>query len=920
MLGCQDDIAAEGFAPPALDDAHLSVPPRNCYNAGPDMRRLYLECQDDVAAELSVYSSDAAFEPAAAIVPADLHSDAVSRLREQVDRLRQDKKVLQRTVQRTKQRKVSQDACVVGLKAKVSELQLVGQTDDNTGVKAQTSCSNSMLVALTKNVAHASLRAAAAFVRGEVCINTIRSWEVKAATCLLTEAYSWHRDCEERVHDLSESAGPYAVAAHRFRSDGTNHASFQQHAMQTCQVVSFYDFGHGDTSRLSIWPDCLPQTSKTGEFCFNLTGKQCGLVGAPIYFETGIDNLQKDTLRWIVAVTDAGPDQVGNRKRLRAKWRQRRHRRTLWVEQNCLQHEQSNGNKFHLELCDVLSSRWGFPFKYFASLAKFANLLRHKFLTLKNRWTKFYARDSARQKVFKSLCPKPICTRWGSTGDCERYIIALDGTNFLNVLMDTFDAEGDEKCLRRPSKGKSGKGGKGTTGKGKFGKGKNNKGKVRKHVLKETSTGPSDEIALDAQAHFQEMQGRYRKETMTTVSDTRWWSFVELAHTTREPWNHFMNYLQSDARKKHGAWCTTIAVIVRFKSAQFLQIFEDLIHSGIAWWDRHVAKLQDIDPDIEPKVVESVVSLSLNGHSEFRRRIHKICTEFPHRLLNLGQELPPSVRACTAQDLINADERALDATTVKFRKLHAAALRDVAEAEGLSYNRFMCSAVDALRKALCADTQEIESANKCVTKQGQLAPGGKEELVAARLTTSKSIFEENNGSDKVEYAVLTDLAHACENQCKTADYCRIAADTSRFLVPSGPPAVPPLCDILKPHVEALQDVDRDEVLEEAPAPAAAAAAADELPADDEDPLPSYDPKLLWAAPFNMVWSHKSPKSLLTARQALRFTMPDGMQQYWLCCNKFRDLGQRNDSSKLIEFFSSQCAFLSTLPRESRWIL
>ena len=260
MLGCQDDIAAEGFAPPALDDAHLSVPPRNCYNAGPDMRRLYLECQDDVAAELSVYSSDAAFEPAAAIVPADLHSDAVSRLREQVDRIRHDKKVLQRTVQRTKQRKVSQDACVVGLKAKVSELQLVGQTDDNTGVKAQTSCSNSMLVALTKNVAHASLRAAAAFVRGEVCINTIRSWEVKAATCLLTEAYSWHRDCEERVHDLSESAGPYAVAAHRFRSDGTNHASFQQHAMQTCQVVSFYDFGHGDTSRLSIWPDCLPQT------------------------------------------------------------------------------------------------------------------------------------------------------------------------------------------------------------------------------------------------------------------------------------------------------------------------------------------------------------------------------------------------------------------------------------------------------------------------------------------------------------------------------------------------------------------------------------------------------------------------------------------------------------------------------------
>ena len=212
---------------------------------------------------------------------------------------------------------------------------------------------------------------------------------------------------------LDPAEGSWACSAHRFRADGTNVRAHKGCAVQTCEVFGYYDIC-GRTASCTVWPDIQVIDGKSGVDCYALTRRQCNLVGSPIYGQPPVTDGCKVVERWLLAVTDDGPDQKGNRKMLRNDFHNRE--RELFIELGCLQHSASNGAKKALARGYMVSTAsWGLP-AYFSSLAKLANVLRMKFHKVKQAWHEQFLCDDACDMAMRTKCPKPISTRWFDVG------------------------------------------------------------------------------------------------------------------------------------------------------------------------------------------------------------------------------------------------------------------------------------------------------------------------------------------------------------------------------------------------------------------------------------------------------------------------------------------------------------------------
>ena len=242
------------------------------------------------------------------------------------------------------------------------------------GRKQHMSSMQSMIIALRRSASACSFRCASIFFGCAVCPNTVRSYEIRLAACIIAEARAFHSHHD----DLFASCSSFAVSAHRLRADATNVADFRGCSMQTCEVASHYVYDGRHAASLTVWPEAQVVNGKSTVDTFYLTGKQSDAVNSPFFRQLPLPQHEGKCIeRWLTYTTDDGLDQRGVRARLGHTMEQRRYE--YFIGFVCLCHALSNGAKKSLALADHLAvAIWQLP-PYFSSIAKLSNILRHNY-------------------------------------------------------------------------------------------------------------------------------------------------------------------------------------------------------------------------------------------------------------------------------------------------------------------------------------------------------------------------------------------------------------------------------------------------------------------------------------------------------------------------------------------------------------
>ncbi len=356
----------------------------------------------------------------------------------------------------------------------------------------------------------------------------------------------------------------------------------------------------------------------------------------------------------------------------------------------------------------------------------------------------------------------------------------------------------------------------------------------------------------------------------------------------------------SDIGKKHGVGKTALSVMVCGKGEELLFEFSSVLFDT-EWLQGLLGRDDGISADV---LLCTVVTLVLANHGCFQVRVVETLNAFPHKLLRLCPDEEPELRLRTGNELLNADLRDLDATTRKFVGFHRGELSALVAADGEedhSETEWMCASVLALRKDAEADSQDIESANKLVTREHSLSPGEKEILVAARLTNRKSVCMGAAAQPKELLKNICAVTDAAQTHYRSAEYKELLADANRFVKPEGTVFLPPLTDFnalaapppLPPPDCAPPGVDAE------------AAELEVMPAVDPPPRPPPEagepearaelasaPGILsvedaWARAWNLKFSRATPKGgmLLTARYAIRATNHTLGEVWFVTCSK-----------------------------------
>ena len=306
--------------------------------------------------------------------------------------------------------------------------------------------------------------------------------------------------------------------------------------------------------------------------CYSMTMHQCRSVKSSMFGEPLSPVPGKQLVRWHLMCTDGGSVESYTRRIYKQKYRHAV--LDFIVDLNCFHHENSNGQKASLKIADrICASFWSLPAStgYFSSLGKLANVLRMSYWKVRNAWTKQFPQDKnkLRENLMKSVCPKPLAIRWGTVCACEDYVLRLApaDTNFLQAMYLAFpddfgsDDEPPPGLMSHKQKREQMQGANRAKGSAK--------GKRRRVGTANRSSGPTNEMQLEAQEHFQATQGKYRRETQKTIRSPTFWQFARISRRCREPWNHLMLFLQSDVTKKHASFHTVLSCLVAGKVGKF---------------------------------------------------------------------------------------------------------------------------------------------------------------------------------------------------------------------------------------------------------------------------------------------------------------------------------------------------------------
>lgn len=173
------------------------------------------------------------------------------------------------------------------------------------------------------------------------------------------------------------------------------------------------------------------------------------------------------------------------------------------MHSNCLQHANHRIVRGGLLLLDDSLSQWR-GIKYYSSLCKLVHVMRDMAKDVFSVWNRLHGACSA-VKHGKTLVPRPIAGRWGSVHDTEERLVSAGEELVKPVVVALLTGrESSDKSLAAI-----------------------------------TDDGLA-EHEIEEQVAYRRKLGRWRRDTLNTVTEHVFWLCLMFSHKARQPLQSFM--------------------------------------------------------------------------------------------------------------------------------------------------------------------------------------------------------------------------------------------------------------------------------------------------------------------------------------------------------------------------------------------
>ena len=337
--------------------------------------------------------------------------------------------------------------------------------------------------------------------------STLRSWEERAASCVLSEALDMHRTHEAALLAPSDD-GAVNVSSHAWFADGTNTTLHKGAKLMVSHCMSQYVSGSqspADCDSVDIWPDAIPILDGSATGVLSILARQFELVGFPMLLKDDTSALGGSVFRLHFGITDAGGDISSAKRMIEAYVNKRPYEHHTSLD--CQHHQASLGERRQLKLTDVFSDRWGLPFPYFSTLVKWAHCFKSRYPLIKQTCETLFSPALA-LRVCGKVVRIPVASRWCSTGDCEEDLSRAELKEYIVIM----------EAATLPAKGS----------------------KKRKAP---TGGGTCDELAIEQQAAWTTKRGKWEDELMKVIRLPKFWVLKAISFWTRGPWRHHQHFL-----------------------------------------------------------------------------------------------------------------------------------------------------------------------------------------------------------------------------------------------------------------------------------------------------------------------------------------------------------------------------------------
>jgi len=600
-----------------------------------------------------------------------------------------------------------------------------------------------------------SLRAMAVWI-GDLTLdkNTLRRWEVKTSTAVLTTAALFHNNRDAALFDNIESA-PHDHIRHSvfsIRGDATNNIKGEK--FHVLHVESLYNVG-GEREYNSIWPDPIEIVgSATGRLAWALYMRQLEQVACPAFEvadkTAGYGSL---VLRSILATADAGTDQKGFQDIAENYVRPRPS--VLWYHCDCLKHHSSNGTRTSLKLSDTYSKRWSLTHTLFSAVVKLFHFFSGNRATLNLLWANKFSWEAA-DVAFKCGLTRPTGNRWGTFDSCAGQILGFIFAELIEVVVEASSPDRKKKPGRK----------------------------------RNASGEPVNEIALDDVDHYRKQKGRWTNETHVSSKQPGMWLLLRISTVCRQPWCHLLNFLLENFPK--------LAVLIFGKEREIAAEFECRLLDDSLWSSMfdgldHPLLTGGACPD-ELAANEAIVSFTACHATDFDRRITRRIDCWPISVVWMGFSPADAVcieRQIRATEFI--DSQPTDSTSKKLLINFGAEFR-IAAATGTCPVKLHEYATD-IAMQFWPDSGDVEATNKIVTTSFSRCNNIGKQLVKARVVNKKKLFEGAHISNVLQAAAqIPALVQDCTDAAVTPEFAALRDDPDRWVAETKVPAQRPILD------------------------------------------------------------------------------------------------------------------------------
>lgn len=296
--------------------------------------------------------------------------------------------------------------------------------------------------------------------------------------------------------------------------------------------------------------------------------------------------LRSNAAVWFCATTDRGSNETQARKHILAMTADIP--QVIFLESDCLEHSLHLAVLGGLLFIDGLLQQLGRPWRYYSSLAVFANCCRDSAREIFTAWESMYGCHSAMEHA-QALMPKCVSSRWGSVDSVEERVLQTGMSTwapcvskvFLEKILDTPVDDGffDQVAKMLPNDLRAAFSSKAGRAKSK----KEAKKRTDSAGFGSTTTpvGGVDLLALEELAEYSARVNRWQRHVLLTVNDRLFGCLIAVMHRSRSPIMHLSNFLKktSTSKQTNREAGGSLFQLVSFKAAEVQSEFDSMLRN-----------------------------------------------------------------------------------------------------------------------------------------------------------------------------------------------------------------------------------------------------------------------------------------------------------------------------------------------------